>query len=58
MKITGKTLPIKKENTIMIQWSKTNDALGTVNRGNPCESSLCTLCRADCQGKCETCYQA
>jgi len=38
----------------MIQWSKTNDALGTVNRGNPCESGLCTLCRADCQGKCET----
>ncbi len=38
----------------MIQWPKTNDALGTVNRGNPCESSLCTLCRADCQGKCET----
>lgn len=38
----------------MIQYSKTNDALGTVNRGNPCESGLCTLCRADCQGKCET----
>lgn len=38
----------------MIQWPKTNDALGTVNRGNPCESGLCTLCRADCQGKCET----
>ena len=37
----------------MIQWPKTNDALGTVNRGNPCESGLCTLCRADCQGKCE-----
>lgn len=35
-------------------WSKSNDALGTVNRGNPCESGLCTLCRADCQGKCET----
>ncbi len=34
--------------------NKHNDALGTVNRGNPCESSLCTLCRADCQGKCET----
>ena len=28
--------------------------LGTTNRGNPAESSLCTLCRADCQGKCET----
>jgi len=38
----------------MIQWPKTNDALGTVNRGNPCESGLCTLCRADCMGKCET----
>lgn len=38
----------------MIQWPKQNDALGTVNRGNPCESGLCTLCRADCKGKCET----
>ncbi len=38
----------------MIQWPKTNDALGTVNRGNPAESSLCTLCRADCEGRCET----
>lgn len=38
----------------MISWPKTNDALGTVNRGNPCESGLCTLCRADCKGKCET----
>lgn len=38
----------------MIQWSKTNDALGTINRGNAAESGLCTLCRADCQGKCET----
>ena len=38
----------------MIQWPKTNDALGTVNRGNPCESGLCTLCRVDCAGKCET----
>ncbi len=37
-----------------MQWSKTNDALGTVNRGNPCESGLCTLCRVDCMGKCET----
>ena len=33
---------------------KTNDAIGSVNRGNPCESGLCTLCRADCVGKCET----
>ena len=38
----------------MIQWPKANDALGTVNRGNPAESGLCTLCRADCKGKCET----
>lgn len=38
----------------MIQWPKQNDALGTVNRGNTCESGLCTLCRADCKGKCET----
>lgn len=37
-----------------MQWSKSNDALGTVNRGNPAESGLCTLCRADCAGKCET----
>lgn len=38
----------------MIQWPKNNDVLGTVNRGQPCESGVCTLCRADCQGKCET----
>jgi hypothetical protein len=38
----------------MLNWQKTNDALGTVNRGNPAESGLCTLCRADCAGKCET----
>ncbi len=38
----------------MLQWPKSNDVLGTVNRGNPCESGLCTLCRADCSGKCET----
>ncbi|KXG75127.1 hypothetical protein AN618_20560 [Fervidicola ferrireducens] len=38
----------------MISWSKSNDVLGTVNRGNPAESGLCTLCRADCQGRCET----
>ncbi len=42
------------EDTLMIQWQKTNDVLGTVNRGNPAESGLCTLCRADCAGKCET----
>ncbi|MFO7729053.1 MAG: glutamate synthase-related protein [Desulfonatronovibrio sp.] len=33
---------------------KNNDVLGTTNRGNPAESGLCTLCRADCAGKCET----
>ncbi len=33
---------------------KANDVLGTANRGNPAESGLCTLCRADCQGRCET----
>lgn len=38
----------------MLNWTKNNDALGTVNRGVPCESGLCTLCRADCKGKCET----
>jgi len=37
-----------------LRFSKSNDVLGTTNRGNPAESSLCTLCRADCQGKCET----
>ncbi|WP_319542033.1 glutamate synthase-related protein [uncultured Pseudodesulfovibrio sp.] len=38
----------------MTNWSKSNDVLGSVNRGNAIESGLCTLCRADCQGKCET----
>ncbi len=37
-----------------MNWNKTNDAIGAVNRGNPCESGLCTLCMADCKGKCET----
>ena len=37
-----------------MRFSKSNDVLGTTNRGNPAESSLCTLCRADCMGKCET----
>ena len=37
----------------MFEWPKTNDALGTINRGNNTESGLCTLCRADCVGKCE-----
>lgn len=38
----------------MLEWPKSNDVLGTVNRGNPAESGLCTLCRCDCAGKCET----
>lgn len=38
----------------MFQYPKNNDVLNTVNRGNPAESGLCTLCRADCKGKCET----
>ncbi|MFO8049353.1 MAG: FMN-binding glutamate synthase family protein, partial [Desulfosudaceae bacterium] len=37
-----------------MRFSKNNDALGTTNRGNPTEAGLCTLCRADCAGKCET----
>ncbi len=37
-----------------MRFEKSNDVLGTTNRGNPAESSLCTLCRADCQGRCET----
>ncbi len=37
-----------------MRFSKSNDVLGTTNRGNSAESGLCTLCRADCQGKCET----
>jgi hypothetical protein len=39
---------------IMFVYSKNNDVLNTVNRGNPAESGLCTLCRSDCKGKCET----
>jgi len=38
----------------MLMPSKQVDALGTFNRGNPCESSLCTLCESSCKGKCET----
>ncbi|MFI3272987.1 MAG: glutamate synthase-related protein [Pseudomonadota bacterium] len=37
----------------MSQLLKSNDVLGTTNRGNIAESGLCTLCRADCMGKCE-----
>jgi hypothetical protein len=38
----------------MKNWPKANDAIGSANRGNPCESGLCTLCMSDCKGKCET----
>jgi glutamate synthase domain-containing protein 2 len=38
----------------MTEWARSNDVLGTANRGNPTESGLCSLCRADCKGKCET----
>lgn len=38
----------------MISWPKKNDAIGTANRGDSAESGLCTLCKADCKGKCET----
>ena len=37
----------------MTVFSKNNDALGVTNRGNPAESGLCTLCQADCAGRCE-----
>jgi glutamate synthase domain-containing protein 2 len=38
----------------MFEWSKSNDVLGTANRGSNTESGLCSLCRADCKGRCET----
>lgn len=38
----------------MIEWPKKNDALGTANRGEACESGLCTRCDSSCKGKCET----
>ena len=38
----------------MGNWSKSNEIIGSVNRGTPCESGLCEQCRTDCQGKCET----
>jgi glutamate synthase domain-containing protein 2 len=50
----GNYIPIKRRRKTVIDWPKTNDAIGTVNRGNPAESGLCTLCRADCKGRCET----
>jgi glutamate synthase domain-containing protein 2 len=53
--ISGKIpLIIIKQEVLIMRFDKSNDVLGTVNRGNPAESGLCTLCRADCQGKCET----
>jgi len=38
----------------MFDWAKSNDVLGTANRGINQESGLCTLCRADCKGRCES----
>ena len=38
----------------MFEWPRGNDVLATANRGQSTESGLCTLCRADCKGKCET----
>ncbi len=38
----------------MFYWLKNIDSIGTVNRGVPSESSLCTLCLASCKGTCET----
>ena len=38
----------------MIEYAKSNDAIGSLNRGVPCESGLCTLCETNCKGKCET----
>ncbi len=38
----------------MNQILKRNDVLGTNHRGDPIDTGLCTLCRADCEGKCET----
>jgi glutamate synthase domain-containing protein 2 len=43
-----------KNGGLHMRFDKINDVLGTANRGNPAESGLCTLCRADCAGKCET----
>lgn len=34
--------------------AKNNEKIGAVNRGTPCESGLCSFCRTDCQGRCET----
>ncbi|MDP4152024.1 MAG: glutamate synthase-related protein [Bacillota bacterium] len=37
-----------------MDYPRTNDVLGTANRGYPAESGVCTLCQADCKGRCET----
>src|SRR6056297_34673 len=37
-----------------MSFRKRNDVLDTINRGDAAESGLCTLCRSDCKGKCET----
>lgn len=34
--------------------AKSNEKIGSVNRGTPCGSGLCNFCRTDCQGRCET----
>ena len=39
---------------MMGNWLKSNEKVGSVNRGVPCESGLCNYCRVDCQGRCET----
>lgn len=37
-----------------MSFAKNNEKIGATNRGTPCESGLCSYCRVDCQGKCET----
>ena len=46
--------PKNVKDSYMNNWPKSNDVLATTNRGIAAESGLCTLCRADCAGKCET----
>jgi hypothetical protein len=50
----GSYIDANMKEIAMIQLSRQNDAIGTANRANPAESGLCTLCRADCKGKCES----
>lgn len=38
----------------MLNPPKSNEKIGATNRGVPCESGLCSYCRVDCQGRCET----